>query len=127
MRFVHYNNYYCLSDSPLTNIVRCSGGGGSGGSVCTSGKGATVTARYSVASTAWNSVISVVVARVGYVSGALSPSDGYGTGFGGKHPNPNLSSGGGGGSSVSIAVRNLEMATTAPALEQKILQSNSRG
>ncbi len=93
------------------NIACCSGGGGTPATgYCTSGKGATVTARYSVASTAWNSVISVAVANVGgtYVSGSTPPPlGGYGTGNGGRgtyNSAVTYSTAGGGGSSVALGV-----------------------
>ncbi len=67
-----------------------------------------MTARYSVASTAWNSVISVAVANVGgTVSGATAPPGGYGTGSGGGgwfFSATQYATGGGGGSSVALGV-----------------------
>ena len=67
-----------------------------------------MSARYSVAESAWDTVISVAVAGVGgTVSGTKTPLGGYGTGYGGYgfYSSPtNYGSGGGGGSSVALGV-----------------------
>ena len=95
-------------------IICCSGGGGSG---CTSGVGAAVTARYAVDPSVWNSVISVAVGNRGVaMSGTITPLGGYGTGFGGRgyYDQPNnyfYGGGGGGGSSVALGVRDREPCT----------------
>ena len=79
--------------------------------------GASVTARYSVNPTAWNSVISVAVANVGgTLSGSSTPPGGYGTGYGGQGyygSATQYGTGGGGGSSVKLGVRDLALAIDA--------------
>ena len=90
-----------------------SSGGGGTGAVCTGGKGAIVSVRYSVASSLWNTAISVAVANVGgTLVGSAVPLGGFGTGSGGNGyyaGATNYGTGGGGGSSVKVGVSELLM------------------
>ncbi len=92
----------------LLIIFHLSRGGGGTGTHCTGGKGAVVTARYSVDSSLWGSVISVAVGNVGgLLVGSVTPLGGYGTGYGGQgwyNTAASYGTGGGGGSSVALGV-----------------------
>jgi hypothetical protein len=101
--------HFALAATSPVSALFCRGGGGNPATgLCTGGKGALVTARYSVDPALWNSVISVAVANVGGILvGTTAPLGGYGTGYGGIGIYTSASdygSGGGGGSSVQIWV-----------------------
>ena len=98
------------SSSVCISFTKHYSAGGGTGTYCTGGKGAVVSARYSVDPSLWNSVISVAAASVGATyagSGTAAPLGGFGTGYGGdaNYNNPvSYGTGGGGASSIVVAV-----------------------